>query len=178
MRKVEKEAFVQDFEQRVSSAPALYLTDFTGLNVKAMTQLRARLREIGAEYLVVKNRLALRALERLGLPDVRQHLKGPTGVVIGHDGPVEAARVLREFAQEHEQRPAVKAGLVERAVLGPQDIERIARLPSRDVLRAQVLGLMQAPLAALAGVLEAKLRETLGLVEALRAQRAAGSPAE
>lgn len=171
MKRTEKETFVADFEGRIARAPAFYLTDFTGLDVQAMNQLRARLKEIGAEYLVVKNRLALRALRELGLPDVSEHLKGPTGFVMGYDGPVEAARVLREFAQEHEARPAIKAGVVEQRVVGPAEIERIATLPPRDRLLAELLGALQAPLAALAGALEAKLRELAGLLEALREQR-------
>lgn len=171
MKRTEKETFVADFEGRIARAPAFYLTDFTGLDVQAMNQLRTRLKEIGAEYLVVKNRLALRALKALGLPDVSEHLKGPTGFVIGYDGPVEAARVLREFAQEHEARPAIKGGVVEQRVVGPAEIERIATLPPRDRLLAELLGALQAPLAALAGALEAKLRELAGLLEALREQR-------
>lgn len=171
MKKAEKGRFVADFERRISRAPAFYLTDFTGLDVQAMNQLRARLKAVGAEYLVVKNRLALRALKEVGLPDVSEHLKGPTGFVLGYDGPVEAARLLREFAQEHEARPAIKAGVVEHQVVGPAEIERIATLPPRDRLLAELLGAVQAPVAALARALEAKLQELGGLLEALREQR-------
>lgn len=172
MRKTEKAALLADFEQRIARAPAFYLTDFTGLDVKAMSQLRARLREIGAEYLVVKNRLALRGLRELGLPDIAPYFKGPTGFVLGYDGPVEAARVLREFAQQHEQRPAVKVGVVEREVVGPAQIERIASLPARSQLLAELAGALGAPLAALAAVLQAKLQELAGLLEAVRERKA------
>lgn len=172
MHKADKEAFVADFERRIAGAQAFYLTDFTGLDVQAMSRLRVRLKEIGAEYLVVKNRLALRALRQLGLPDIADYLKGPTGVVIGYDGPVEAARVLREFALQHEQRPAVKVGVVAREVVGPTEIERIAKLPPREQLLAELAGALEAPLAALAAALEAKLREMAGLLDALRERKA------
>src|ERR671921_362268 len=95
---------------KIRGAKALYYTDFTGLNVKRMTDLRRRLRKAGVEYVVIKNTLALRAVNESGL--VGERLKGPTGLVVSTD-PVAAAKVLSDFAKENDQRPAVKGGLLD-----------------------------------------------------------------
>src|SRR5690606_7539936 len=136
-------------------------------------KLRHRLRDAGAEYMVVKNRLVLRALRELEveLPDLSDHLSGPTGVVIAGDSPVESAKALTEFAKTHENRPVFKVGVVDRSVVEASQFDRLSKLPSRDELLAQLAGALQAPLAAFVGVLEAKLQETAGLLEALRAKK-------
>ena len=97
--KEKKQAVVDDLTAKLGDAKAIYLADFTGLNVKKITQLRARLRKAGVEYIVVKNTLAERALSGLDLPDITKFFKGPTAVVIGRKDPVEAAKVLSDFAE-------------------------------------------------------------------------------
>jgi large subunit ribosomal protein L10 len=139
--------------------------------VKAITVLRARLRKQGVEYVVVKNTLAERALQGLELTGIAQYFRGPTGLVIAPADPVGPAKVLADFAREHGDRPAVKAGIVERRTVGKADIERLATLPSREQLLAQIAGALQAPLAQLAWALEAKLIEMHGLLEALHQAR-------
>src|ERR687885_363057 len=109
MNKSEKAQLVAELTEKLKGAKALYYTDFTGLNVKRMTDLRRRLRRAGVEYVVIKNTLALRAVNESGLAGTR--LRGPTGLVISKD-PVEGAKVLQDFAREHEQKPAIKGGLL------------------------------------------------------------------
>jgi len=166
-----KQAVVDELADKLGSAKAFYLTDFTGLNVKKMTALRARMRAEGIEYLVVKNTLALRALDGLDIPDIGEFFKGPTGVVIGVDDAVVAARVLSDFARENDDRPTVKVGVVERQQVGPAEVGRLAKLPPREVLLAELAGAMEAPLAQLVFLLQGKMTEMVGLLEALRAQR-------
>src|SRR2546430_17124255 len=110
MKRAEKEQLVAELSTKLSKAQSLYYTDFTGLNVKRMTELRRRLKRAGVEYVVIKNTLALRAVNESGL--VGEPLKGPTGLVVGTD-PVAAARVLTEFAKEFEAKPTVKGGLLQ-----------------------------------------------------------------
>jgi len=171
MKRTEKESFVQEFRERLQESPAIFLTDFTGLDVKSMTVLRDELRKRGAEYLVVKNRLVHRALEDTEIPDLSEWLLGPTGVVIGHSGPVEAAKAVSDFAKDHDDRPVFKVAVLDNAVLDPSQIDRLAKLPTRDVLLSMLAGALEAPLAALAGAMEAKLQEMSGLLEALRAEK-------
>ena len=171
MKRSEKESFVEDFRERLEGTSAIFLTDFTGLDVKSMTVLREELRKNGAEYLVVKNRLVLRALQETELPDLSDWLTGPTGVVLGHSGPVEAAKAITDFAKSHDDRPAFKVAVLDNAVLEPSRIQELAKLPPREQLLATLAGALQAPLAALAGALEAKLQEMVGLLKALQEER-------
>jgi large subunit ribosomal protein L10 len=168
MKRTEKEGFVEGFRERLQDAPAIFLTDFTGLDVKSMTVLREELKKNGAEYLVVKNRLVRRALEDLDLPDLSEWLTGPTGVVLGHTGPVDAAKTVSEFAKGHDDRPVFKVGVLDNSVLDADQIRQLAKLPPRDQLLAMLAGALEAPMAALAGALEAKLQETAGLLKALQ----------
>jgi large subunit ribosomal protein L10 len=171
--KEKKQAVVDELSSKLSGAKSFYLADFTGLNVKKVTELRSRLRKAGVEYIVVKNTLAERALETLDLPDISTHFKGPTAVVIGKQDPVQAAKVLSDFAKENGDKPTVKAGLVERRAVSSKDIERLAKLPPREQLLAELAGAMQAPMAQLLFCLQAKLQETVGLLEALKEQKSA-----
>ena len=171
MKKDQKETFVSEFQEKVKAAEAVYLTDFTGLDVKAMTSLRSQLRKAGGEYLVVKNRLVKRALSDLDVPDLSDHLLGPTGVVFGAEDVVQAAKAVADFAKEHGDRPVFKVGVVENAVVNAQEIKRLAELPPREVLLSQLAGALEGPMSALASALQAKLQEVVGLVEALREQK-------
>ena len=175
MDRTKKETFVTDLRERINRAPVLYLTDFTGLNVKDMTELRSSLRKSGAEYLVVKNRLAKRVFaESDELPDISESLVGPTGFVFGYEDAAAAAKALSDFAKDHDKKPAFKLGVMENKVLQPEQVEKIAKLPPKEVLLAQLAGAFEAPMAALAGALEAKLQETAGLLDALKDERAKG----
>lgn len=171
MTREQKEAFVAEFQERLGRSEAIFLTDFTGLNVKAMTSLRRELKKSGGEYLVVKNRLVRRALAETEMPDISQFLSGPTGIVFGDDDAVAAARTVTEFARENGDRPVFKVGVLETTVLDAAQIDRVAGLPPREELLSQVAGVLSAPMSALAGALGGKLQEMTGLVDALREER-------
>jgi large subunit ribosomal protein L10 len=168
-----KQAVVDELNRKLSDANAFYLTDFTGLNVKSITDLRRRLRNAGVEYLVVKNTLAERALANSDLPDIAEFFRGPTGVVIASGDPVAPAKVLADFAKEHDNKPAMKAGVVERRAVSAAQIDALAKLPPREQLLAQLAGAFEAPMAQLAWMMQAKLYEMAGLLEALRSAREA-----
>lgn len=169
--KEKKQATVDELHDKLGSAKSFFLTDFTGLTVKKVTELRRRLRKAGIEYVVVKNTLAERALEGLELPDVVEFFRGPTAVAIGNEDPVAPAKVLVDFAKENDNRPSMKAAVVDRKAYNPQQVERLAKLPGREQLLAELAGALEAPMAQLLFCLQAKLSETVGLLEALRAQK-------
>lgn len=171
MNRTEKASFVEDLRERISRAPVVYLTDFTGLSVKSITKLRRSLRATGAEYVVVKNRLARLAFSQTELPNIFEDLDGPTGMVLGYGDVVAPAKALTDFAKEHDKKPAFKLGILENRVLRPEQIDRIAKLPPREQLLAELAGAMSAPTAMLAMALEAKLQEMAGLIDALREKR-------
>ena len=168
MKRTEKEQLVAELSQKIKNAKALYYTDFSGLNVKRMTELRRRLRKAGIEYVVIKNTLALRAVNDSGLAGER--LRGPTGVVIGTD-PVTAAKVLNDFARENEQKPQVKGGMLEGKPLSTEQVKQLALLPSREQMLAELGAGLQSPVAAFVGALNGLLYMFAGALEGLRAQR-------
>src|SRR6195952_2504475 len=125
MKRNEKQELVTELTSKIKGATALYYTDFTGLNVKRMTELRRRLRKAGVEYVVIKNTLALRAVNESGL--VGEKLKGPTGLVMAKDA-VGAAKVLSDFAKENDQRPAVKGGMLDGSRIDAAQVKRLAAM--------------------------------------------------
>src|SRR5918997_2527497 len=135
MNKTEKQQLVTELTDKIKGAKALYYTDFTGLNVKRMTELRRRLRRAGVEYVVIKNTLALRAVNESGLAGTR--LKGPTGLVITKD-PVSGAKVLSDFARENEQKPEVKGGLLDGRSIDSAQVKKLASMPSREQMLAEL----------------------------------------
>lgn len=170
--KAQRQEMVDTLQQQLSDSPNLYLTDFTGLNVERMTDLRRRLRQAGVQYLVVKNTLMKRAMAANEIDSLDDHLSGPTGMILAGDNSIEAAKVLTDFAKEHE-RPEIKIGLLDGKSVSPDEIVRLAKLPSREELLAQLAGTMQAPIAGFLGAMNAVLTQFAGALEALRAQRSA-----
>ena len=176
MNKEQKSAAVGELHEKLSGAKAFYLTDFSGMTVKQITVFRRRLRAQGVDYVVVKNTLAQRALQDLELPDIGASFAGPTGVVIGRNDAVAAAKVITDFAREHDNKPKVKLGIVERKEVGPAQIKVLAELPPREVLLAQLAGGLNAPMSRLAGGMQSLVAGLARAVDALRQQReAAGS---
>src|SRR5438128_4097745 len=168
MKRTEKEQLVAELKDKIKSAPALYYTDFTGLNVKRMTDLRRRLRKANVEYVVIKNTLALRAVNESGLGGER--LKGPTGLVVARD-PVAAAKVITDFAKENDKKPAVKGGVFEGKAIDTAQVTKLASMPTREQMLADLGAGLQSPMAAFLGALNGVLYMFAGSLEALRVQR-------
>ena len=170
MKRPDKEQLVVELKEKIGGAKALYYTDFTGLNVKSMTELRRRLRKQGVEYVVIKNTLALRAVNESGL--VGERLKGPTGIVVAKD-PVAAAKVITDFAKDHDKRPAVKGGMFDGKSVNAAQVAKLANMPSREQMLSQLGGYMQAPMTQMVSAMNSLLSNFAGVVEALRKQREA-----
>jgi large subunit ribosomal protein L10 len=175
MNRTEKEALVAELRDKIKDASALYYTDFTGLNVKRMTELRRTLRKANVEYVVIKNTLALRAVNDSGLVGTR--LRGPTGLVVTKDA-VGAAKIITDFAKANDQKPAVKGGMFEGKAIDKAQVTKLASMPSREQMLSELGASMQAPMAMFAGAMNSLLQNFAGAVEALRGQReAAGGSA-
>ena len=134
MKRTEKEQLVSELKDKLVGAKSLYYTDFTGLNVKRMKELRRRLKRAGIDYVVIKNTLALRAVNESGL--VGERLKGPTGLVFGTD-PVAAAKVLTDSGKENEQGPSGKGGLHAGTAVDAALVKQPAPVPAREPRRRQ-----------------------------------------
>jgi len=159
MSKIERQATVESLATQLKGSPNVFVTDFQGLNVARMTELRRRLRAAGSRYVVVKNSLAQRALAVNGLPALPAAFKGQVGLVLAGVDPLPAAKVVGEFAKEF-QKPSVKAGLLEGKTVEPSYVKRLGEIPSREAL-----------LGMFAGALNSILYQVVGALEALRTER-------
>jgi large subunit ribosomal protein L10 len=170
MNRTEKQTAIDALAAKLAGAHSIYVTDYAGLNVHNVTELRRRLRRAGVEYLVVKNTLALRALQSSHIAGLDAHFAGPTALALTATDAAAAAKVLTDFAKEF-QKPAVRAAVVDGREVTPDQVKRLAQLPPREVLLGQLAGALQSPLAGFVGVLTGLLTTFVGAVEALRTQR-------
>ena len=159
MKRSEKEQLVADLRAKISKETTLYYTDFTGLNVKRMTDLRRKLRKAGVEYVVIKNTLALKAVNESGLAGVK--LRGPTGVVIAKDG-IAAAKVITDFSKENDAKLKVKGGLYEGAEVDEALVKKLAKLPTRTEALSQFVSALNSVLMMFALALEARRTQLAG----------------
>lgn len=144
----DKKIIVDEILDRVNSSPFLLVIDYVGMTVPQFTELRNRLQEVGAECHVGKNRYMRIAIEEAGLPSLGDDLKGQTAFLTGQDDVCGAAKVLKNFAKEFK-RPEIKSGILDGAALDTAQIEALADLPSRDVLLAKLLSVINAPASQL-----------------------------
>ncbi|ADP84221.1 50S ribosomal protein L10 [Frankia sp. AgB1.9] len=176
MANPEKSAAVAEITAEFRDSTAAVLTEYRGLTVAQITELRRSLGE-KTKYTVVKNTLTKIAAERAGVTGLDDLLVGPTGVAFVGGDPVEAAKVLREFARAN-QALIVKGGFVEGKAMSADDIRKLADLESREVLLAKLAGAMNGSLAKAVGLFAAPLSQAARLAEALRAKREAEGTAE
>jgi len=149
---------VEDLKSRLDGVKTVLLTEYRGLTVQQLSELRKQLRAVSAEYKVVKNRLARLAISSSKLEGLSPHLKGPVGVIIAKDDPVAVAKALQTFTRTN-QALSLKVGYVEGQVLKADGLKALADLPSKEAVRAQIVGAVQGPLAQLVGLLLAPQRE-------------------
>jgi len=168
--KAQKQEMVTTLSAQLAGAPTVFVTDFTGLDVARITDLRRKLRAAGVEYVVVKNTLARRSLTDAQRAGLEPHLTGPTALVLGGADPVAPAKVLTDFAKEHE-KPAIKIGLVEGKTVTADQVRQLAALPSKPELLAQLAGALQSPMAGFVGALNSLLYMMVGALEALKNNR-------
>jgi large subunit ribosomal protein L10 len=161
----EKKQIVEELKDKLNQVKAAIFTDYRGLNVEEITELRKQLREAGIEYKVVKNTLTRIAAKDINMDFLEEYLTGPTAIAFSFEDPVTPAKILSKFANSHKALD-IKAGLVEGKLIDVEGIKALADLPSREVLIAKVIGGMQAPISGLVCVLNGPMR---GLVYALKA---------
>lgn len=166
----QKKALVAGLKENLSSAKGAVLVNYRGLTVGQDTKLRRALREAGVEYGVVKNTMTRIAADELGLQGLDEHLEGPTALAFSTTDPVAAAKVISDFIKENKVME-VKAGLVEGQVIDAEGVKALANLPSREVLLAQVLRGMQAPIAGMVNVLQGNIRNFVYVLDAIRTQK-------
>ena len=159
----EKQLIVEEIKQRLDKSMLVIFTDYRGLKVDEITELRDKLRIPGVEVKVLKNTMLRFALEKTGCQEMADLISGPNAAIFSQEDPVTPAKILFDFAKTHKNLE-VKMGLLEGQVISPEKVKNLGDLPSREVLVATVLGTMQAPITSFVRVLNANLT---GLVRAL-----------
>jgi large subunit ribosomal protein L10 len=166
----DKEQILADYENGLAKAPHAFLLGYQGITVPQVTELRNRVRQSGGEYVVVKNTIALRAIDSQALNQLKEHFVGPTAVVYSLTDPVGIAKALTDSAKDI---PAIKlkAGIVEGRAIGGDQIKDIASLPSREELIAKLLFLLQSPITRFARVLAAVPQSFVMVLDQVRKKK-------
>ena len=178
LTRTDKEKLIAEYQEGLAMAPHAFLLGFKGITVPQATELRNRVRATGGEYLVVKNNLALRAIDSTALAALEEHFAGPTAVVYSAKDPVALAKALTDYAKDV---PAIelKAGMVERRAVAAGQIKEIAQLPSREQLIAKLVYLLQSPITRFARVLAAVPQSLVVVLDQVAKQKeeTGGTPA-
>ena len=161
----QKKAIVSELSEKLKSSCAGVLVSYQGINVEDDTKLRKDLRDAGVEYMVTKNTLLKRAASEAGIDGMDSFLQGSTAIAISKEDYVAAAKILSDFAKDHEFFQ-VKSGYIDGKIIDKSEVNNLAKLPSREILIAQVLGGLNSPITGFATVLSGTLK---GLVVALNA---------
>ena len=158
MNRAEKQHVVESLSEQLRAVNNLFLIDYRGLKVVDATELRRKIREFDGTYVVVKNTLALRAAKEHGLGHIESYLQGPTAVAFHRRDVVGMAKLLTEISKAYPNFQ-FKAALIEGKVVPPTEIQKIAALPSREVLLSKLVFLLKAPMQRLVGALKAPARD-------------------
>lgn len=172
MLKSKKSDVVASLQEKLGRAECQILTDFKGLKVGEFTQLRRELKEAGGELAVVKNTLLKLATDEAIRPALENYLVGPTALVLAYKDPVEIAKIVSKYAKDKPDNFKLKAGVLGQAVLTDKDLLELAKLPSREILLAKLLGVLQGIPTALVSVLAGIPRKLLYTLKALEEKRA------
>jgi len=167
MKKSDKERVVNELAERLKSSPTLIVADYRGLTMPQIDALRGQLLEHGARFAVVKNTLTRRAAEEAGVEALLALLEGPTAIAFleSEGDPVAVAKALATTARE-TQVLVIRGGIMEGRSITGDDVQNLAKLPPADVLRAQVVGAVAAPMATVVGLFNAPLRHLVGVLQA------------
>jgi len=167
-----KVEMVQELQEDLQRSKALLLADYRGLRVSEVSALRRKLREVDAEFKVVKNTLFERAMVEGGESVLGQMLTGPTAITFVHGDPIGPAKALVDFTREHKAL-SIKGGYVEGTVYSAEQVQALSKVPPREVLIAQMLGSMQSPLSGLVGTLQGVISSLVYTLQSVADKKAA-----
>ena len=176
MPKPEKIAVVEEIKEKLDSSAVAILTEFQGLNVAEMTELRKLFREANVDYKVYKNTLTSLAAQQLNVAGVDQYLVGTTALAISREDPVTPAKIVKDFSSKHRNFK-VKAGILNKEVIVSDDVIALADIPPREVLLGMVLGGIQAPVSGLLRVLQGPIQSLAFALKDLAKQKEEGESA-
>jgi large subunit ribosomal protein L10 len=153
---------VEELKQKFTESTIVVATDYTGLSVNAMTDLRRKMRESNVEYRVVKNTLTYLAADAAGRPQIKDIVQGPTCLAVGYEDPINVARALEEYIRVNRSPLAIKGAVLEGRTLTSDQVTALPKIPPKEQLVAQLLGQFQSPLITFMGQLQSPLYRLLG----------------
>nr|CBX29592.1 50S ribosomal protein L10 [uncultured Desulfobacterium sp.] len=172
MKLSEKKNIAENFHEKLSRAKVVIITDYKGLNVEAISDLRAKLREFQVEYRVVKNTLLERASENTEAFVIKDKFKGPTAVAISYDDPVTPAKILIKFSETNKNL-TIKAGMLNGKALDFNAIKALSTMPSREVLLSMLLSAMNGVPVSFVRTLNEIPKKLLYVLQAIKEQKEA-----
>jgi large subunit ribosomal protein L10 len=167
-RKEQKAEQVDLLTEKLKRAKVAVLTDYRGLTVSQIQDLRGKLRTGDVEYRVIKNTLARRAAAAAGVSDLEKELDGPVAIAFGYDDLSVPSKLINDWVRTTRLKLDVKGGLVEGRVFTPDQVRQLADLPSRESLIAQLMGTLQSPVGQLVGIMQTPLQQLLGVLDAYK----------
>lgn len=170
MKLEDKKQIVEELREKFSKSKILILTDYKGLNVSEMSDLRRQLKDFQIEYQVVKNTLLFRAAENTDVAKISDNFKGPSAIALSYDDPVAPAKVLKKFAEE-KKKLEIKIGIMEGKVLDFGQIKALSELPSQEVLLGKLLSVLIGVPSGLVNVLANTQREIVNVLQAIKDQK-------
>ncbi len=172
MKLDEKKKIVDDLREKLLKSKVVIVTDYKGLNVETMTELRRKLRESQVDYHVVKNTMLVRAAESTNVEAIKGQFKGPSAIALSYEDPVAPAKILTEFAKKNEKLE-IKSGVMEGKVLDLASIKALADLPSREALLSQLLSVMIGVPTGFVRVLNGVPQQFMNVLQAIKDQKEA-----
>ncbi|MBD3289888.1 50S ribosomal protein L10 [candidate division KSB1 bacterium] len=170
MPRPDKEQKVTEITEKISEAKSILLTDYKGLDVEKISDLRSQLREASVEYKIVKNTLTKISVENLGYKELIEFLDGPTAIAFGLDDPIAPAKIISDFAKKND-RPQIKAYFLDGQLYKGKEVDELAKLPTQEVLLGQLVGTISAPLSNFVYLLNNLLQKTVFVLSAIKEKK-------
>ena len=171
--RLERTTVIEELEKKFRDASGIYLADNNKIDVEKVTRLRSDFRKKGITFVVVKNTLAREAAKRVGKEDLMPHFKGPTAVAVATKDGTAPAKIIRDFQKDNKELLGLKLAFVDGTYFSAEDAIKLADIPSREELLAQLLGCLQAPMGKFAAALNGILSKLTGTLTALKDKKSA-----
>ena len=169
MKRTQKTEFIDTFTEKLSRAKLAVVADYRGLTVNTLVDFRKKLTTLpDTEFTVIKNTLFKRAVDGTDFADLGEHMTGTNAVLLGYDDIVTSAKALRDFGKDHPNHLVVKGGAMDGKALSPEQVKALSDLPSKEILQAMLLGVLQAPARNLVSLLANVNRQIVNVLSAYR----------
>lgn len=167
----QKEALIVEMTEKFTNASSIFLADFTGIDVNTINKVRQKFYDSKVEYRVVKNTLAKISLNKAGINQLDDYLTGVTAYAISYDDPVSPIKVIEDFKKDLDGKMAVKVAIFEGEVVTAERVEALSKMPNKQEMLGQLVGMLQSPMTKLAGTLSGAMSSFVGVLKSLEEKK-------